>query len=205
MFTGITRGTFPITCVEQGAGVLHYEVELPDWLVVGLEVGASVAIDGVCQTVVSVEGTRVRFDAIDETLARTTLDTLQVGRRVGVERSYRVGDEVGGHEVAGHVLGTGVVSAREAVGDNLTLRVQVPAEWMKYLTIKGFVAIDGCSLTVGHVDPSGSFALHLIPETLRLTNLGTKAVGERVNVELDHRTVTIVDTVERVLAQRLPS
>jgi riboflavin synthase len=209
MYTGITRGTFEVTSVERRPGVLDYVVALPASLCEGLEIGASVSIDGVCQTVVEIGRDGVRFEAIQETLDVTTLDMLEPGQRVAVERSSRVGDEIGGHDVAGHVIGTGRIVAREPVGESLDLTIEVPPTWMRYVLHKGFIAIDGSSLTVGDRDVArGRFDLHLIPETLRLTNLGHKPEGERVNVELDARTVAIVDTVERVLAEResgLPS
>ena len=152
--------------------------------------------------------THVKIDAIQETLDLSTLDTLEVGRRVAVERSARVGDEVGGHDVAGHVNGTGLVSEVKDVGNVFDLRITVPGVWMSAIFEKGFIAVDGSSLTVGEVaetNGEGNFSLHLIPETLRLTNLGRKQVGDRVNIELDARTVAIVETVERVLAERFGS
>lgn len=203
MYTGITRGTFEVISVERRPGVLDYVVALPASMTEGLEIGASVSIDGVCQTVVEIAREGVRFEAIQETLDVTTLDTLAPGQRVAVERSSRIGDEIGGHDVAGHVIGIGRVAARKPVGEGLDLTVEVPPAWMKYVLHKGFIAIDGSSLTVGARDPArGRFELHLIPETLRLTNLGRKIEGAPVNVELDARTVAIVDTVERVLAER---
>ncbi|MGD8859399.1 MAG: riboflavin synthase subunit alpha [Myxococcales bacterium] len=202
MFTGITRGTFPVTRIEREPGLLRYAVALPERLREGLELGASVSIDGVCQTVVAVEGEQVRFDAIQETLDKTTLGELREGSLVSVERSFRVGDEVGGHEVSGHVRGTGAIASIEHRDQVFDLRVTIPREWMKYVMQKGFIAVDGSSLTVGKTDPDGAFDLHLIPETLRLTKFGRKKVGDRVNIELDARTVAIVDTVERVLAER---
>ncbi|MEM1245788.1 MAG: riboflavin synthase subunit alpha [Acidobacteriota bacterium] len=202
MFTGITRGTHPITRADHSADLLRYAVQLDETLCAGLEIGASVAIDGVCQTVTRLEGSEVFFDAIRETLDKTTLGDLDVGTMVSVERSFRVGDEIGGHEVAGHVMGTGTVREVSANDERYDFRVEVPVEWIKYIQPKGFIAIDGSSLTVGEVDSAGSFWLHLIPETLRLTNLGSKGPGARVNVELEARTVTIVDTVERILEQR---
>ena len=202
MYTGITRGTFPVTRAERSENLLRFAVELPPALLEGLEIGASVAIDGVCQTVVAIEGREVSFDAIRETLDKTTLSELGRGSRVSVERSYRIGDELGGHEIAGHVHGTGVVLDVRREPGRCDLRIGVPPSWMKYIFEKGFIAIDGSSLTVGEIDPAGSFMLHLIPETLRLTKLGEKPMGTRVNVELDARTVAIVDTVERVLAAR---
>lgn len=202
MYTGITRGTFEVVRVEREAGLLRYEVGLGDELSQGLEPGASVSIDGVCQTAVRVEAGVVLFEAIGETLDRTTLDTLEQGQRVAVERSARVGDEIGGHDVAGHVIGTGEVAEVVEEGETRSLRIAVPSEWMRFILKKGFIAVDGSSLTVGEVDPAGWFWIHLIPETLRLTRLGDRQPGDRLNIELDARTVAIVETVERVLAER---
>jgi riboflavin synthase len=203
MYTGITRGTFPIIQVDQKPDLASYVLELDADLVAGLERGASICIDGVCQTVVEVSGNEIQIDAIRETLELSTLDTLEVGRQVTVERSARVGDEIGGHDIAGHVHGTGVISDVYREGNTFDLSIAVPAEWMSCIFEKGFIAVDGSSLTVGDVDAAGSFTVHLIPETLRLTNLGRKQKGDRVNIELDARTVAIVRTVERVLeAQR---
>ncbi|MCP5070318.1 MAG: riboflavin synthase subunit alpha [bacterium] len=203
MFTGITRGTFETASVERRPDLLTYEVELSEELARGLEPGASVSIDGVCQTVVSLSDHRVTFEAIRETLEITTLGDLVAGSRVAVERSSRVGDEIGGHDVAGHVTGTGEIVDIRHDGDICDLQIAVPKPWMGYILPKGFIAIDGSSLTVGEVDPAGAFKIHLIPETLRLTNLGSRRTGDRVNIELDSRTVAIVDTVERVAARHL--
>lgn len=205
MYTGITRGLFPVVAVESYPGHTHFKVQLNEALTRAVEIGASVAIDGVCCTVVAHEGDVLSFDAMQETRALTTLDALHVGRQVSVERSCRVGDELGGHDVFGHVIGTGTISARRSVGEQLDLSIRVPASWMKFILHKGFIAVDGSSLTVGAVKPEGEFELHLIPETLRVTNFAQKQVGDRVNIELDARTVAIVETVERVLAERLKS
>ena len=202
MFTGITRGTFPITRLERRADLLRFAVELSEELAQGLELGASVSIDGVCQTVVAIDGQEASFETIKESLDHSTIGELDVGSRVSVERSFRVGDEIGGHEVSGHVIGTGRISLIRSDGDVYELEVEVPKEWMKYILPKGFIAIDGSSLTVGEVNAAGRFWLHLIPESLRLTNLGNKGVGDRVNIELESKTVAIVDTVERVLEER---
>jgi riboflavin synthase len=202
MYSGITRGLFPVVALERQAGVTHFTVELSAELAHNLELGASVAFDGVCLTVVSIAGRRISFDAIAETLTHTTLAELEPGRLLSVERSVRVGDELGGHDVFGHVIGTGTVVAVSHIGAQLDLTVSVPAAWMKYILHKGFVALDGSSLTVGAVYDDGRFEVHLIPETQRLTNFANKRVGDRLNVELDPRTVAIVDTVERVLQAR---
>lgn len=203
MYSGITRGVFPVVALERRPGATHFTVELSPELATGVELGASIACDGVCLTVVAAAGRHISFDAISETLSRTTLGELEVGRLLSVERSARVGDELGGHDVFGHVIGTGEVVAVANLGAQLDLTIRVPKDWMRYILAKGFVALDGSSLTVGDVHSDGRFEVHLIPETQRITNFARKRVGDRTNVELDPRTVAIVDTVERVLAERL--
>lgn len=204
MYSGITRGLFEVVHVDKHPGLIAYTVRLDADLLKDLTVGASVAIDGVCQTVVAITDHTVRFQAIQDTLDRTTLQDLYPGRQVSVERSLRYGDEIGGHEVAGHVIGTGKVVAVIPSDNNLCLMIQCPLPWMNYIFTKGFIAVDGSSLTVGEVDSkAGTFKLHLIPETLRLTNFGNKKVGDHVNIELDHTTQTIVATVERIMTERL--
>jgi len=208
MYTGITRGIFPVVAVEHHAGHTRFSVQLDEELTRDVSIGASVAIDGVCCTVVTQHGVHLSFDAMQETRSLTTLSDLHVGRGVSVERSARMGDELGGHDVFGHVIGTGTVSAVHSIGEQLDLTITVPGAWLKYILHKGFIAVDGSSLTVGAVhkpkpgETHGAFELHLIPETVRVTNFGKRKVGDRVNVELDPRTVAIVDTVERVLAER---
>ncbi|HKP55730.1 MAG TPA: riboflavin synthase subunit alpha [Polyangiales bacterium] len=202
MYSGITRGLFPVVELEERREYTRLMVELSPDLAVGLEKGASVSIDGVCLTVVDISDCCASFDAIDATRKLTTLGELTLGSKVSVERSAKVGDELGGHDVFGHVIGTGKVLAREQIGGQLDLTIGVPPEWIKYILHKGFIALDGSSLTVDDVRPAGSFKVHLIPETQRLTNLTNKQVGDRINVELDSRTVAIVDTVERVMAER---
>ena len=128
-------------------------------------------------------------------------DELSVGDRVNVERSARFGDEIGGHEVSGHVIGRGEIRSVHRDGHEVDVRIGVDRDWMRFILPKGFIAVDGSSLTIGKVGED-VFDVHLIPETLRLTKLGTKKVGEAVNIELDPKTVAIVQTVERVLAAR---
>ena len=203
MFTGIMQGRCEVTSIRRGADLLTYEVDLGAERILGLKPGASVSIEGVCQTVVTINGDRATFDAVRETLDLTTLGSLELGSRVAVERSARVGDEVGGHDVAGHVVGQGEVVEARHEGDLHILRIGISPGWMRYVLEKGFIAVNGSSLTASDVRrDEGSFAVHLIPETLRLTCLGEKRAGDRVNVELDTRTVAIVDTVERVMAER---
>ncbi len=203
MFTGIVKGLGRVSELADRSGLRSLEVTLPEGLGEGLLRGASVSIEGVCLTATEIAGDRVRFDAMAETLERTTLGRLVVGSPVNVERSYRVGDEVGGHIVSGHVTGTATITDVATTPTNHVVTFAVDPSWMKYLLPKGFVALDGCSLTVSDIDRVAStFRVWFIPETMRLTTFGQKGVGDRVNLEIDSRTQTIVDTVEHYLASR---
>ncbi|MDP6885570.1 MAG: riboflavin synthase subunit alpha [Candidatus Thalassarchaeaceae archaeon] len=196
MFTGIVAGISQITAIEDGEEIRSFVVDLAGFEE-GLEVGASVALDGVCMTVVSIEGTVVRFDAIPETLERTTLGGLVAEDWVNVERSLRMGDELGGHILSGHILMTARILQRTERGEGVDLLIENPTEAIPYILEKGYVAVDGMSLTVGEVSES-SFALHIIPETLRVTTIGEKQVGHSVNIEIDSRTQAVVDTIRRM-------
>ena len=188
-------GTAPILNVDDRDKVCSLTVDLTGFDS-NLEIGASVALDGVCMTVVRIDSGKVVFDAIEETLDRTTLADKTAGDILNVERSLRMGDELGGHLLSGHVMCTAEILERGEVGEGLDLRISVSDETRPYILEKGYVAIDGMSLTVGQVDESG-FGLHLIPETLRVTTIGQKEVGERVNIEVDSQTQAIVDTLGR--------
>jgi len=202
MFTGIVKGLFPVGGVKKHSDLLQYFVSLPETMRMGLEVGASVAVDGVCQSVVQIEGDQVWFDAIEETLQRTTLDQLYVGRRVNIERSARLGDEIGGHLLSGHIFGRARISKIKTLENHSQFSFQCDPQWIKYFFTKGYVAVDGASLTLADIQP-GEFTVHLIPETLRVTTLGFKNVGDEVNIEFDSQTQVIVETVERILATTL--
>lgn len=195
MYTGIVAGTAPIVSIEEGDGVRSFTIDLTGFED-GLEIGASVALDGVCMTVVGIDSGHIGFDAIEETLDRTTLTDRSVGDDLNVERSLRMGDELGGHLLSGHVMCTAEILERVEVGEGVDLRISMPEDARPYILEKGYIAIDGMSLTVGRVDDSG-FGLHIIPETLRVTTIGQKEVGQSVNIEVDSQTQAIVDTLSR--------
>ena len=195
MYTGIVAGTAPILSVEDEDGVRCFTVDLTGFDG-NLEIGASVALDGVCMTVVAIDSGKVGFEAIDETLNRTTLAEKVIGDFLNIERSLRMGDELGGHLLSGHVLCTAEILDRAEVGEGMDLRVSMPDEARSYVLEKGYVAVDGMSLTVGRVEESG-FDLHIIPETIRVTTIGQKSVGDKVNIEVDSQTQAIVDTLSR--------
>ena len=195
MFTGIVAGTSPIINVEQKDIVRSLTLNL-EGFVMGLEIGASVSLDGVCMTVVSIDGNLVTFDAIEETLNRTTLGKLDVGSLVNIERSLKMGDELGGHIISGHVLTTAKILQIVNKGEGIDMMIENPPEVNQYILEKGYISIDGMSLTIGKVSED-NFSLHIIPETLRITTIGHKNVGDYVNIEIDSRTQAIVDTIRK--------
>jgi riboflavin synthase len=165
-------------------------------IVPGVRVGDSIAVNGACLTVTKIDAGRLHFDAVRETLERTSLGDQRVGARVNVERALRADGRLDGHIVQGHVDGTGRVDALERVGDDVRFRVQCGAEIARYLVEKGSVAIDGVSLTVVGVSDSG-FDVALIPHTLNETNLGDRRRGDRVNLEADVLGKYVVRYLER--------
>ena len=193
MFTGIVAASCEVVSTDQGEEVRSIVVDLSGYDD-DLEIGASVAIDGVCMTVVSSIDGHVRFEAIPETLERTTIGLLKQGSQVNIERSLRMGDELGGHILSGHVMTTARILRRNQKGEGIDLLIEHQVETKPYILEKGYVAIDGMSLTVGEVEGEG-FNLHIIPETLRITTIGAKAEGDLVNIEVDSRTQAVVDTI----------
>ncbi len=203
MYTGIVHGAYPLCGLQKKPGLSRLVMELDAVLVEGLAIGASVGLNGVCMTVTAIEGHRVSFDAMQETLSLTTLGQLQPGDRVNVERSANQGAEIGGHLISGHVDGTAELVGLEQPENNCTMTFQLPGPLAKYVFKKGFIGLHGCSLTVADMDADKArFSVCLIPETLRVTNLSDLKVGDRVNIEVDRQTQVIVDTVERLMAER---
>lgn len=202
MFTGIVQGTAEIIAIEEKELFRTHTVRLPEELLPGLALGASVAHNGCCLTVTAVDGDCVSFDLIKETLRITNLGELKVGDKVNIERAAKFSDEIGGHLMSGHIMTTAEICKIIQSENNreIWFKLQDVAQ-IKYILHKGFVGIDGISLTVGDVTKS-KFCVHLIPETLERTTLGAKKLGHKVNIEIDPHTQAIVETVERVLAQR---
>ena len=195
MFTGIVKATAEIAALEKKDSILRYAVAFPKDFLSGLQLGASVSVDGVCQTVVAIDKNHVWFEAIGETLSRTTFGLFYLGSRVNLERSAKFGDEIGGHLLSGHIYGTAFISQ---IKENVYF-FECPVLWMKYLFSKGYIAIDGISLTLVDVEKkTGRFSVHLIPETLKRTTLGEKKAGDRVNLEFDALTQAAVETIENL-------
>jgi len=196
VFTGIVERTAVVRVARAGAGAgglrlgiaVEPDARWPRWR--GIELGESIAIDGVCLTVAAFEnrdgGGVAEFDAVPETLATTTIGARAPGDRVNVERALRAGDSFGGHYVTGHVDGQGVVSAREPDGEQVLFTITAPATLVRQMLPKGSITVDGVSLTLVDVDRSaGCFTFAAIPHTLERTTLGERAVGAAVNLETD--------------------
>ena len=202
MFTGIVQGTARIKAIIEKANFRTHVVEMPQEMLKGLQIGASVAHNGVCLTVTTIKDNLVSFDLMQETLKITNLGELKAGDFVNIERAMQMGTEIGGHILSGHVYCTADIVERLPSENNLQIWFQLPnKDMMKYVLTKGFIAVDGISLTIGEVREQ-RFCVNLIPETIHRTLIGKKQVGEKVNIEIDPQTQAIVDTVERYLAQK---
>lgn len=202
MFTGIVQGTGKIVHIHQpSADFRSHTVALPEHMAHNLQIGASIAHNGCCLTITQINGNQATFDLMAETLAKTNLGSLKTGDSVNLERAARFGDEIGGHPMSGHIIATTPISRIEHSAHNRTLYFRLPPQLAAYILPKGFIGLDGCSLTIGDVT-AHEFSVHLIPETLQRTLFGSRQAGDRINIEIDAQTQAIVDTVERVLAQR---
>jgi len=198
LFTGIVQGRGTVASIEKRDAVWTFSINLPN--TAGLERGASVAVNGVCLTATEMNGDQVLFDVIQETLERTNLGGLCAGDEVNVERSLKMGDELGGHLLSGHIMGTGEITARTDFGEGVDMTISAPSTMMNYIHEKGYIGLNGASLTIGKVLEQ-QFNIHLIPETLRLTTFGSMQKGDVINIEIDAMTQTIVATVERIMKQ----
>jgi len=201
MFTGIVQGTAEIVDLVEKENFRTHRIRLPKEQLQGLRTGASVAHNGCCLTVVEIDDDCVSFDLMQETLRVTNLGELKIGDRVNIERAAKFGDEIGGHQMSGHIICTAQLTRIMESENNRQVWFRMPEALMKYLFTKGYIGVDGISLTIGDVQER-EFNVNLIPETLDRTNMGWRKVGDRVNIEIDPQTQAIVDTVENVLKRR---
>ncbi|TYL47207.1 riboflavin synthase subunit alpha [Marinomonas sp. IMCC 4694] len=205
MFTGIVQGKATVKLTNQVGRNKRLVIDFPTGVMLGQQLGASVAINGVCLTVSDMTHDELTFDVIDTTLALTNVGLLQTGDIVNFERAARMGDEVGGHIMSGHIMTSVAVSRVEKVEDSVHIRFttdrQNEVDARRYLFDKGYVGLNGASLTISAIGDDW-LEVSLIPETLRLTTFDKLTVGDRVNLEIDAHTQATVDTVERILKQR---
>ena len=202
MFTGIVQGTGTIIDINKNNSVLNLNIKVPQPIAKKLTIGDSLAVDGACLTVTRVSDVNVSFDVVNETQSRTIISNYDKNSVINLETSLEFGQQVGGHLVSGHVQTLGIIKEVEIDGDAKNILFEIPDGYCKYIFEKGYIAINGCSLTIGKV-VKNTFYVHLIPETLRATNLDNLIYGDRVNLELDQNTITIVDTTERILGNKV--
>ena len=204
MFTGIVQGVAEVLEIIRLEGACQIRLKLPDGVGEGLVPGASVSVDGVCLTCVTCEGSILVVDIMHETLRVSSLGSLSNGDFVNVERSAKDGAEIGGHPTSGHVDCTVEVVRIETPHNNFVLTVRYPAQVARYIFEKGYVALNGASLTVcNHNKAERTFDVWLIPETLRLTTFSRKVVGSSINLEIERATQVAVDTMRDFLQERL--
>ena len=205
MFTGIVQGLAQVAAITDRPGLRSFELAFEPGFDAGLEIGASVACDGVCLTVTSLPTPgRACFDVMLQSLNLTTLGGLTKGSRLNVERAAKDGAEIGGHPLSGHIDCQARLIDIRRPENNCVLRLEVPTSHRRYVFAKGYIAVNGASLTVAEADRrAGWFEVWLIPETLRMTTFADKRIGDALNVEIERGTQVMVDTVRDALEERL--
>lgn len=201
MYTGIVQGLEKILEIRTGEGYITLVISNDHDFFQDVFIGASVAVNGTCLTATHIDlpANQVHFDVSDLTLSLTTLKHLQAGDEVNIERSAKVGAENGGHNLYGHIEGTAQIRNLSRSGGTLHLDLHIPDGNIKYFFLKGFIGLNGCSLTVNRVDRDAEeISIDLIPETLRLTTWKDAKAGDEVNYEIDQMTRTLVDTLENI-------
>jgi riboflavin synthase len=205
MFTGIIQSVATISSINDYNGIRTFDIEFEPGFCENLEIGASVAVDGVCLTVTEIATpTRVKFDVMLKSLQITTLSEYNQNQSINVERAAKDGAEIGGHPLSGHVDFKTPVLDVQQIDDNYRVRISVSPEWAKYIFPKGYIALNGASLTVSDVNKKeGWFDVWLIPETRRMTTFEEKQNGAKINVEIDRGTQVIVDTVRDAIDDKM--
>ncbi|MBC3881802.1 riboflavin synthase subunit alpha [Undibacterium sp. LX40W] len=204
MFTGIVQGVATLEKIEDRSGLRTIRLAFPPDFDHDLAIGASVATDGVCLTVTQLFDNAAEFDIMQQTLNITTLGSYAEKAQVNVERAAKDGAEIGGHPLSGHVDFVAHIAQIRETENNYVLRFSVPEQWMRYIFAKGYIAINGASLTIAEANREEHwFEVWLIPETLRMTVFGHKQVGDAVNIEIERQTQVIVDTVRHMLKETL--
>ena len=201
MFTGIVSGKGHVQKIVRYEDYISLIIKAPKDFSKNLIKGASVAVNGVCLTVKKGKTDILEFDVIEETLQKTNLKDISKSSKVNLERSMTAKTEIGGHLVSGHIHGTGKVLKvinRQATKD---LQIKIPTSLREYFFYKGYVALDGCSLTIGKVLKT-SFYIHLIPETVSVTTFKDIKKGDLINIEVEQSAINTVETVKKIMSQR---
>ena len=201
MFSGIVQTVGKIESIKDKNHIKTIRIETHGDYLEDIAIGQSVSVDGVCLSLVKKNNEYCEFEAVEETINRTTLGSYKQGTKVNLEKSLKFGDTVGGHFVSGHIHTRGRIVEVELVGESKNILVEIEEKWLKYLTEKGYISVNGASITIGKVSKN-TFYVHLIPETLKTTNLDELIYDNYVNLEFDQATIAIVDTTERLINQK---
>ena len=201
MFSGIVQTVGKIESIKDKNHIKTIRIETHGDYLEDIAIGQSVSVDGVCLSLVKKNNEYCEFEAVEETINRTTLGSYMQGTKVNLEKSLKFGDTVGGHFVSGHIHTRGRIVEVELVGESKNILVEIEEKWIKYLTEKGYISVNGASITIGKVSKN-TFYIHLIPETLKTTNLDDLIYDNYVNLEFDQATIAIVDTTERLINQK---
>lgn len=204
MFSGIVEVKSKVAKVKKFEDYLSIEVTTPKDFDKGLKRGASVSVNGVCLTSKDNGSKTLKFDVIEETISKTNLRNIKKGNIVNLERSIKASTEIGGHLMSGHVHYTAKVLKTLDRKNTRDMQISLAKKYLDYVMEKGYIGINGCSLTIGKVNKT-NFNIHLIPETLDITNLNQLSKGDLVNVEIDQNTITVVNTVKKTLAAQISS
>jgi riboflavin synthase, alpha subunit len=201
MFTGIVSGKGNLKKIIKCEDYISLIIQAPKGFAKNLSKGASVSVNGVCLTVKKGRTDLLEFDVIEETLKKTNLKNISRSSKLNLERSMTANTEIGGHLVSGHIHGTGEVLKVINRKKTKDLLIKIPSQLREYFFFKGYVALNGCSLTIGKVLKS-SFYIHLIPETVSITNFKEIKKGDLINIEVEQTTINTVETVKRVMLER---
>lgn len=201
MFTGIVSGKGHVQKIIKSKDYVSLIIKAPKGFSKNLTKGASVSVNGVCLTVKKGKTDILEFDVIEETLQKTNLKDISKSSKVNLERSMTAKTEIGGHLVSGHIHGTGEVLKVVNRQTTKDLQIKIPTSLREYFFYKGYVALNGCSLTIGKVLKT-SFYIHLIPETVTVTTFKDIKKGDLINIEIEQATINTVETVKRVMSER---
>ena len=199
MFSGIVSYKAKIVNVKRHNDYVGLIIKSPAGFNAQLKKGASISVNGVCLTSKDSGKNNLKFDVIEETLKKTNLNSVVKGDIVNLERSIKASTEIGGHLMSGHIHFTAKVKKIIEKHNTKDMNISLPGKYSDYVMEKGYIGVNGCSLTIGKV-LKNSFNIHLIPETLKITNLNNLNEGDELNIEIDQATITIVNAVKKTLA-----
>ena len=204
MFSGIVSAKSKVSKVKKYEDYLSLEISTPKGFDKNLKRGASISVNGVCLTSKDNGSKSLKFDVIEETISKTNLKNITKGDTVNLERSIKASTEIGGHLMSGHVHFTANIIKIVDKKNTKDIQISLVKKYSDYVMEKGYIGINGCSLTIGKVTKT-NFYIHLIPETLNITNLDQLSKGDQVNIEIDQNTITVVNTVKKTLAAQISS